>query len=131
MVTVMQTFPVTLQTPEYAIKLTEQQYLELLETSEVQTDLRADFITSGGWHHAPISFSAPVIERHYPEHRYYPESITFYGRRKMGKLQEDGYCLRGTVSVGGKKRTGWTSDIMVELPDGKLCSIAVIALHSA
>lgn len=50
----------------------------------------------------------------------------FYPMRAMSRPMEDGYCMRGYVSVGGKKYKAFTSSQLFELPCGKLVDVAVI-----
>jgi hypothetical protein len=52
--------------------------------------------------------------------------VEFYPVRTMVDCREAGYHMEGRVSVGGKKRSCFTSDILFELPDRRLIKVAVI-----
>lgn len=58
------------------------------------------------------------------------EWAKFYPMRSMSRPVEDGYCMRGYVSVGGKKCKAFTSSQLFELPCGKLVNVAVIFASS-
>jgi hypothetical protein len=49
-----------------------------------------------------------------------------YGWRKMHELREDGYIMRGRVSVGGKKQRAWTGSTLFERNDGSLVDVGVL-----
>lgn len=52
--------------------------------------------------------------------------VQFFPMRAMSSPREDGYCMRGYVSVGGVKYKAFTSSQLFELPCGKLVDVAVI-----
>jgi hypothetical protein len=52
--------------------------------------------------------------------------VEFYPIRTLTDTRENGYALDGRVSLNGRKLSAFTSDILFELPDGRLISAAVI-----
>lgn len=50
--------------------------------------------------------------------------ITVHGVRSMGGLRESGYAMEGSVSIGGKKYSAFTSSTLF-LVEGELVSVAV------
>lgn len=52
--------------------------------------------------------------------------VEFYSPRTMSAPKESGYQMEGRISLGGKKRSAFTSSILFELPDGKLINCGVI-----
>ena len=77
-----------------------------------------------------VSVSAIVEETEFAENPCpYSTKIDrsrFYPVRKAGKCREDGYCMRGVISLNGKKRRVFTSSQLFELPDGRLVNVAVL-----
>ena len=60
-----------------------------------------------------------------------PGTAIVYGDRSLDKPREDGYQMRGTVAVGGKKRPSWTSSMMIRHgPNGPYYNLAVIVVGS-
>lgn len=119
--------PVTLDTPEYAIKLTREQFQKFIGC-ELQ-DTRGQLKTFGPWS-LPVTFKAPCIKRHWKNEGYGNNivAVTFYGRRSLYRMQQAGYWLEGKCKVEGKEVSGDTCDIMVEV-EGNLYDIAVIAIR--
>ena len=56
----------------------------------------------------------------------YVDTYTLHGDRTMSDPRQSGYALEGHVSIKGERRSCFTSDILFELPDGALVSVAVI-----
>lgn len=54
------------------------------------------------------------------------EPLTVWGMRTLTKAKESGHDLEGRVSVNGKSYRGFTSSALLQLPDGKLISVAAI-----
>jgi hypothetical protein len=112
---------VTLDTPEYAVKMTRDTFKEVFGGEP--RDIHFPF---------PIfeSLVAPCIKRHWKRNSYYNDvvAVTFYGDRSLYRLKQEGYNLSGKCKVEGKEVNGYTSDIMVEI-EGNLYSIAVIAIR--
>lgn len=117
----MQPAPLTLPAQAGAIKITEAQLASFGIQAE---DTRGDLETFGPWH-LPVRFRALAVSYVFsPNH--WAETVTLYGVRTMGKLKESGYCLEGRVSVEGRKRRGFTSSQLWELPGGRLIETATI-----
>ena len=83
----------------------------------------------GPWQ-IPIRYTALVVSSVWGEHNF-RETITLHGYRTLYNLKQSGHCLKGTVSVGGYKRRGFTSSELWELPDGRLIETATIHLCAA
>lgn len=119
--------PVTLDTPEYAIKMTAQTFKELFggEPSDMPNPVPSN------WHPSWYTLHLPCIKRHWKYNGYYNDvvAVTFYGKRSLYRLREENYQLGGRCKVEGEEASGYTSDIMVEV-DGNPYSIAVIAIRS-
>ena len=117
----------TLDTPEYAIKLTVQQFSEIFGGNPRDIGVKA---TSTGWHPKWYTLQLPAIRRHWKNEGYGSRvtAVTFYGERSFYRLKEEGYHLAGRCKVEGQEVAGYTSDIMVEV-EGKLFIIAVISIR--
>jgi len=112
----------TLQTPDYAVKISLNQWQQFIGGEP--RDIRGELKTFGPWQ-IPVSYQALAISRVYPKDKSYPESITIYGNRTLSKTKESGYDLEGQVSIDGKKKRGFTSSVLFEV-EGKLHEVAVI-----
>ena len=120
--------PITLDAPEYAIKMTRQMF-EQIFGCEPQ-DIRVDALNLG-WHPSWYTLQLPAIRRHWKDQGYGNNvvAVTFYGNRSLYRLKEEGYHLAGKCKVGGKEVEGYTSDIMLDV-DGRLYSVEVISIRS-
>lgn len=120
--------PITLDTPEYAIKMNVQTFKEIFGGEPRDIGVEA---TSTGWDCSWYTLQLPAIKRHWENKGYGNQvtAVTFYGERSLYRLKEEGYCLGGRCKVGGKEVSGYTSDIMVDV-EGKLFTIAVISIRS-
>lgn len=49
-----------------------------------------------------------------------------YGERSLSDREQDGYVMRGRVSIGGVKVRAFTGSRMFERPDGSLVNVAVL-----
>lgn len=120
--------PVTLDTPEYAIKMTAQTFREIFggEPSDIGAETK-----HLGWHPSWYTLQLPAIRRHWKDQGYGNKvvAITFYGDRSLYRLKEEGYHLAGKCKVGGKEVEGYTSGIMLDV-DGRLYSVEVISIRS-
>lgn len=105
-----------------ALKLTADQWKNFL--SETMEDQRGNLETFGPWQ-IPVRYIAPAISIEWGEYNT-PISYTLYGQRTLNSLRQSGYELEGRVSVNGRKVRGFTSSLLVELPDGRLLETAVI-----
>jgi len=112
-----------------AIKLTFEQATELgIDTAK--DEIHGHMKTWGPWQ-IPVSYRAlctssdytPESERNYTAQR---DAVHYYGFRTMCNCVQSGYAMEGRVSVNGKSVRAFTSSDLVELPDGKLISIATI-----
>lgn len=119
--------PITLETPEYAIKMTRSTFKEIFGGEPRDIGVRS---TKTGWHHSWYTLQLPCIRRRWEDKGYGDQvvAVTFYGERSLYRLRQDGYYLEGRCKVGGKEVSGYTSDIMVKV-DGYLFTIAVISVR--
>lgn len=115
--------PLTLPAQAGAVTITEAQ---LTFFSVPLEDSRGILEHYGPWQ-IPIRYTALVVSSVWGEHNF-RETITLHGYRTLYNLKESGYCLKGTVSVGGYKRRGFTSSELWKLPDGRLIETATIHL---
>ena len=53
-----------------------------------------------------------------------------YGMRSLSRPKQDGYVMRGYVSIGGKKHRVFTGTKLFERPDRTLCSVDVLIAHN-
>ena len=58
------------------------------------------------------------------------DTATIYGVRTLLNCRESGYAHEGYVSVNGRKRRAFTSSELMQRPEGKLCSVAVLHVCS-
>ena len=117
----------TLDTPEYAIKMTRQMFEQVFGGKPRDIGVKA---TTTGWNPKWYTLQLPCIKRHWSREGYLSKvtAITFYGQRSLYRLKEEGYHLAGRCKVEGQEVTGYTSDIMVEVED-RLFVIAVISIR--
>ena len=119
--------PITLDTPEYAIKMTAQTFKEIFGGEP--RDIGVKF-TGTGWHPSWCTLQLPAIKRHWENKGYNNRvvAVTFYGERSLYRLKQEGYWTDGKCKVKGQEVSGYTSDIMVEV-EGKLFTVAVISIR--
>lgn len=119
--------PITLETPEYTIKMTRSTFKEIFGGEPRDIGVKA---TETGWHHSWYTLQLPCIRRHWEDKGYGNRvvAVTFYGERSLYRLKEEGYALAGKCKVNGQEVSGYTSDIMVEV-DGNLFKIVVISVR--
>lgn len=90
-------------------------------------EIRFDYTTQGPW--SRIKSLRGLVISH-PDGRdewgHVKGRIVFHGERSMSNPREEGYGMRGRVSIDGKTRRAFTSSTMVKLPEGKLVNIAVL-----
>lgn len=120
--------PITLDAPEYAIKMTRDTFKEIFGCEP--QDIRADVLNLE-WHPSWYTLQLPAIRRHWKNEGYGNKvvAITFYGNRSLYRLKEEGYHLAGRCKVKGKEVEGYTSDVMLDV-DGRLYSVEVISIRS-
>lgn len=119
--------PVTLECPEYAIKMTVEMFREVF--GREPQDIRADIEL--GWHPSWYTLKLPAIRRHWKDEGYGATvyAVTFYGQRSLYRLKQEGHWLAGKCKVEGREVQGFTSDIMLDV-DGRLYSVEVISIRS-
>jgi hypothetical protein len=120
--------PVTLEAPDYAVSMTAEVFRNIFGVEP--QDIHAEIETCGAWG-LPVTFKAPAIHWHWKDKGYGNTIVatTFYGKRSLYKLRQQGSYLEGRCKVEGGEVDGWTSDIMVDV-GGQLCNIAVISIRS-
>lgn len=111
--------------PDVTIKLTKEQCFEL-GIDITQDQIRGEIETFGPWN-VIKSYGALCITNEYDRTGMFTKiaSTTFFGKRKLSNIRQSGYHLEGRVSIGGKKYSAFTSDILIEV-DGKLINVATI-----
>lgn len=120
-------FPFTIDNPGSAVKISEAQAAALGITAQTE-EIRGDLKHVGPWH-IPVSYRAMVestVSDPVGTVPYKTYSVTFHGVRTMSDCKESGHCLEGRITLDGRKLSAFTSSILVELPDGRLVSIATI-----
>lgn len=120
--------PVTLDTPEYAIKMTAQTFREIFGGEPRDIGAETKHL---GWHPSWYTLHLPCVRRHWEDKGYGSNvvAVTFYGKRSLYRLQQEGYWLAGKCKVQGKEVSGYTSHIMVEV-EGNLFTVVVISIRS-
>lgn len=113
--------PITLPYKGGALPLTPEQWLQYV--SPTLEDQRGDLETVGPWQ-IPTRYTAPAVSLIWENG--FIKSVTLYGPRTLSRPQQASYHLEGQVSVGGKKRSAYTSSVICRLPDGKLLETATI-----
>ena len=121
--------------PDCSILLTPEQAAELFTPEEITSGVSHFTTTDHEWGHGirvTKSISGIVISAVSPAERFTrePTVYTVYGRRAMTGLKASGYATDGWVSVGGKRRSCFTSDHLFELPGKKLISAGVLYMHT-
>lgn len=117
----MKLSPLTLPAQAGAIRITEAQLASFGIQAE---DTRGDLETFGPWQ-IPVRFRALAVSYVFGPNGW-AETVTLYGLRTMRRLRESGYCLKGRVSVKGRKLRGFTGSQLWEFPDGRLIETAII-----
>lgn len=129
----MQTFifdamATTLETSTYALPITREQFQRFFGCEP--QDVRAELKACGPWH-IPHTLKAPAIRRHWEGEGClkHVAAVTFFGKRSLYRLSQDGYWLEGRCKIEGKEVSAYTSDIMVEV-EGSLYTVEVISVRS-
>lgn len=119
--------PVTLETPEYAIRMTRDTFKELFGGEPRDIGVETKHL---GWHPSWYNLQLPCIKRHWENKGYGNEvvAVTFYGKRSLYRMREEGCYLAGRCKVQGKDISGYTSDIMVEV-ENELYTVVVISIR--
>jgi hypothetical protein len=120
--------PVTLDTPDYAVSMTAEVFGNIFGVEP--QDIHAEIKTCGAWG-LLVTFKAPAIRWHWKNNGYGNTIVatTFYGKRSLYRLRQQGSYFEGRCKVEGREVDGWTSHIMVDV-EGKLFIVAVISIRS-
>jgi hypothetical protein len=108
--------------PAGAIPITEAQWAELIGGEP--RDISGEMETAGPWH-LPVRFRALAVSSTWDDYSI-RKSVTIYGMRTMSRPIQAGYQLEGSVSLGGRKYSAFTSSELFELPDGRLFNVSTI-----
>lgn len=106
-------------TTEYGTcaKLTWYEFESLFTAEDLNKgEKRGEIETRGVWS-IPVSYTALCVNT---------KNKTIYGYRTMRDIRQMGYDIEGRVSLNGKKIRGFSSSLMIELPDGRLFNCATI-----
>lgn len=92
---------------------------------------RFDIETVGPWHILrSIRGLAMTVESREPHHldpdKTSPATVAFHGLRTGHDCRPQGTCTDCQVSVGGRKRSAFTTSHLFKLPDGRLIDVAVL-----
>ena len=106
-------------------KITEDQWKEFV--SDTFGDISGELVTVGPWQ-VPVKFVALTASYTWKNNGYgeFIESVTLYGKRTLCRVKEGSYNLEGIVSINGKKKSGYSSSVMFQLPDGQLYEVGTI-----
>ncbi len=119
--------PFTTEPGVGAKPLTWDQAAQFLSIQDIITgEKRGELKTFGPWQ-IPVTYKALATHTNFGDVRLgISACLTVFGPRTLTKLKESGHCLEGRVSVNGKEYRGFTSSQLLELPNGKLVSVAII-----
>jgi len=111
--------------PTGSIKLTKEQ-CEILGIDITQDEIRGTMETVGPWN-IVRSYKALCISNTYDKSGMFPKLIKteIFGNRTLSNPKQSGYHLDGYISIGGKKYSAYTSDVLIEV-DGHLINVATI-----
>lgn len=112
----------TLPVDYSTVNITEEQWRQIIGGEP--RDVHHETDTIGPWQ-APVRSRAIAVSVKWGEHSSM-ETITLYGWRTLSRPKQKGYELEGSVSIGGKKHSAFTSSQMFRLPDGRLFDVATI-----
>lgn len=80
-------------------------------------EVRFEYKTEGPWHNVKSLSGLAVTLRG-----------KVFGIRSLIAPREDGYNMKGRVSIGGKKYPAFTSSRLFEREDKSLCSVGVLVV---
>ena len=91
-------------------------------------DVRAEIETRGPWQivykvRALAVLDAGADRSHFEP---YTNQLQIIGVRTLHGAREAGYCMQGRVKANGRSYRAFTSSILCQAPDGKLCSVTVL-----
>lgn len=92
---------------------------------------RFDLETVGPWHILrSIRGLAMTVESREPHHCRHgetsPATVAFHGLRTGRDCRTPGTWTDCRVSVGGRKRSAFTSSLLFKLPDGRLVDVGIL-----
>ena len=92
---------------------------------------RFDLETVGPWHILrSIRGLAMTVESREPHHcrngETSPATVAFHGLRTGHDCRTPGTWTECRVSIGGRKRSAFTSSKLFQLPDGRLIDVAIL-----
>lgn len=121
--------PLVLKVIRGAVPITKEQFLEYVGTEEdIAAGIkRGDVVTFGPWS-IIRKYRALAVEAEWVDNTIV--SYTLYGNRSLSSPKNMGYDLEGHVSIGGKRRSAFTSSVPLELPDGASVDVEVIFARS-
>ena len=126
-------FPLTLPNSPGAIPVTRAVLVSIVGEAVTKSgEERGELETFGPWS-IPLRYTAHAVSAEWVDGPV-SKSVTrytFHGKRTAYAPKESGYVLECWVSIGGRKRSGFTSSVMFEVSDPlpgepKLVQIAVI-----
>lgn len=132
------TFPITLPAQPGSVPVTRAVLASIVGEDVVKAgEEHGHLETVGAWS-IPLRYTAHAVESEWKPGACSPTiaSYTFVGKRAAYAPKQSGYVLECRVSVGGKKRSGFTSSVMFEVSDRlpgepRFVEIAVIHLRKA
>lgn len=112
-----------------AVKITHKDALLFLGKEAIENrEKRGELKTRGPWN-TICGYKALAITATRTPEKYGNSCVdeyTLYGDRQLLDVRQSDYHLEGRVSLDGKKYRAFTSDVLFELPDSTLVSVAVI-----
>lgn len=127
-------FPLTLPRSLGSVPVTRAVLVSIVGEPAVKAgEERGRLETFGPWS-IPLRYTAHAVEAEWAEGAVSPRisSYTFLGKRTAYAPKESGYVLECRVSVGGRKRSGFTSSVMFEVSDplpGEPRFVEIAAIH--
>ena len=98
-------------------KLSYQQALTLMTQADIDAGIKRGSMKTWGMWQQPVSYTAIAVDE---------KARVIYGPRALTHIQQLGYEIEGRVCVNGKRVRGFSSSLLIELPDKKLIDLAII-----
>ena len=108
--------------------ITSEQAAAIFTAAEIEAgEKRGDVSTSGPWG-VIHGYRALAIGQDLSGvyHEYSGRPLKVYGFRQLSRPRQCGHELEGRVCVDGKSFRGFTTSALLELPGGRLVSVAAI-----
>ena len=126
-------FPLTIPCGPGSVPVTRATLVSILGEPAVKAgEERGRLETVGPWS-IPLRYTAHAVEAEWSTGTSaHKTSVTFLGKRTAYAPKESGYVLECRVSVGGRKRSGFTSSVMFEVLDplpGETCFVEIAVIH--